>query len=73
MPKLIYYRDKCIGCGVCQEMQPELWRLSKKDGQAVLLQASVKKGIYQLMTPLPSIQVTGKVIAACPARAIRLV
>ena len=48
MANIIHYRNKCIGCGICYEMQPELWRMSKKDGKAVLLNAQLKKTVHIL-------------------------
>lgn len=72
MARIIHYRDKCIGCGICQEMQPSFWRMSKKDGKANLLQASIKKGIHQLVITESDIRSTEEVIKACPARIIKL-
>ena len=43
MSKIIFYRNNCIGCSICREMQPEVWRMSKKDGKAVLLKSIEKK------------------------------
>lgn len=51
MPKIILYRNKCIGCGICYEMQPENWRMSKRDGKAMLLNATIKKDIAMLILP----------------------
>ena len=45
MFKIIHYRTKCIGCGICYEIEPILWRISKKDGKATLLNSESKKGI----------------------------
>jgi ferredoxin len=73
MAKIIHYRDKCIGCGVCFEMQPEIWRMSKKDGKATLLRATEKKTIHIL--PLhPSLESLTIVVAkACPVKIIKIV
>jgi ferredoxin len=73
MAKIIHYRDKCIGCSVCFEMQPEIWRMSKKDGKATLLKAIEKKNIYIL--PLhPSIEsLTNDVAKSCPVKIIKIV
>jgi ferredoxin len=73
MAKIIHYRDKCIGCGVCFEIQPETWRMSKKDGKATLLRATEKKSIYIL--PLhPSLESsTIEVAKACPVKIIKIV
>jgi ferredoxin len=73
MAKIIHYRDKCIGCGVCYEMQPEIWRMSTKDGKATLLRATQKKSIHIL--PLQaSIEILTKEVAkACPVKIIKIV
>lgn len=71
MPKILFYRNKCIGCSICREMQPELWRMSKKDGKAVLLQSVQKKEVYQLTVAESMIERSKEVAAACPARVIK--
>ncbi|HWI90284.1 MAG TPA: ferredoxin [Flavisolibacter sp.] len=72
MSKIIFYRDKCIGCSICQEMQPELWRMSKKDGKAVLLRSIQKKKVLQLEIHNVFLQRTTEVVEACPARVIKI-
>jgi ferredoxin len=72
MPKIIFYRNKCIGCSICREMQPEIWRMSKKDGKAVLLHAIEKKQIHQLeLSPL-FVDRSIEVAEACLARVIKI-
>lgn len=73
MSKIIHYRNKCIGCGICQQQQPTLWRMSKKDGKAILLQAIEKKGIYQLAIPIYLLELTITVAKACPVNVIKIV
>lgn len=73
MSKIIHYRDKCIGCSVCFEMQPEIWRMSKKDGKATLLRAIEKKSIYMLPVH-PSMEALSIDVAkACPVKIIKIV
>ena len=71
MPKILFYRNKCIGCSICQEMQPEVWRMSKKDGKAVLLQSIQKKQVHQLPIHHELVQKAEEVAAACPVRIIK--
>ena len=73
MAKIIHYRNKCIGCGICFEMQPELWRMSKKDGKAILLKAVEKKNVFVL--PLNNLTAlkTQDVKKACPVKIIKIV
>ena len=72
MSKILQYRIKCIGCGVCYEQQPGLWRMSKKDGRATLLNATGKKGIFSLTIPDWQVQQSREIAAACPVRIIKV-
>lgn len=72
MLKIIHYRSKCIGCGVCYEQQPALWRMSKKDGKATLLRSINKKGIFQLTVPGEVIEQSKWVAKACPVNIIKI-
>lgn len=73
MPKIIHYRDKCIGCGICFEMQPELWRMSRKDGKAVLVGAEEKRETDVLIVNNLLLQEAKVVAAACPVKIIKTV
>ena len=48
--RIIYYRQKCTGCNACVEADSRRWRISKKDGKSVLINAKEKKGIYLFTT-----------------------
>jgi len=72
MPKLIHYRDKCIGCGICYELQPDFWRMSKRDGKATLVNSIQKRGIYILEINERDKASSLKTIEACPVKVIRL-
>lgn len=72
MPKIIHYRKKCIGCGICHEMQPALWRMSKKDGKATLLKSIPKKEVFILQVNDIILQQTQEAARACPVRIIKL-
>jgi ferredoxin len=41
-------REKCIGCNYCVEAAAYRWRMSKKDGKAVLLGAKERRGYYTI-------------------------
>jgi ferredoxin len=73
MPKVILYRNKCIGCGVCQERQPDLWRMSKKDGKATLLGATQKKDTFVLPIHPAFEDGARETAGVCPARIIQVV
>ncbi|HRN49212.1 MAG TPA: ferredoxin [Niabella sp.] len=72
MSKIIHYRNKCIGCGLCHEQQPELWRMSKKDGKATLLNAVQKRETWVL--PLNELhrEKLEQVIVGCPVKVIKV-
>jgi len=72
MSKIIHYRNKCIGCGLCHEQQPELWRMSKKDGKATLLNADLKKDVHVLVLNEIHRQPLQQVIAGCPVKVIKI-
>ena len=72
MPKVIFYRNNCIGCSICREMQPSIWRMSRKDGKAVLLNSIEKKKIFQLDIHDSFVDGAKEVVEACPVRVIKL-
>lgn len=72
MPKVVHYRDKCIGCGVCYEQQPARWRMSKKDGKATLIKGVRKKEVFVLELPMAELDQTKEVALACPVRVIKV-
>lgn len=64
-------RAKCIGCNYCAELNPDNFRMSKKDGKSVLLNSTDKKGFYTSKNPnatgLPQAESAAK---ACPVNII---
>jgi ferredoxin len=72
MHKIIHYRNKCIGCGICYELQPEFWRMSKKDGKVSLLNSTLKKDVYILQINKSVFQESVEVAQACPVKIIKV-
>jgi ferredoxin len=72
MAKIIHYRKKCIGCGICFELQPELWRMSMKDGKATLLRSTEKKDVFIYTISNNMHQQTLEVAGACPVKIIKV-
>ncbi len=72
MHKIIHYRNKCIGCGICYEQQPEMWRMSKKDGKATLIKGVGKKDVFVLPVSTIALQRSLEVASACPVRIIKV-
>jgi ferredoxin len=71
MFKIIQYRNKCIGCGICFERQPGIWRMSKKDGKATLIDAELKKGIYMVTVNEKLKFQSQETAKACPVKIIK--
>ncbi len=63
-------RDKCIGCNYCVELAFERWRMSKKDGKAVLLGSVNKKGFHNLRVDDGEYEMNKKAADACPVNII---
>lgn len=64
-------RKKCIGCNYCVELAPEQFRMSKKDGKSVLLNAIEKKGFYTIKSYNEAIfEANDKASKACPVNII---
>ncbi len=64
-------RKKCIGCNYCVELAPAQFQMSKKDGKAVLLKSTEKKGFFTVKSPDHSIfEACKKAVEACPTKVI---
>jgi len=72
MAKIIHYRNKCIGCNICFELQPEFWRMSMKDGKATLLRSIEKKGVHILSVSENHLQQSNHVAKTCPVNIIKV-
>lgn len=72
MPKIIHYRNKCIGCNICYEAQPEYWRLSRRDGKATLVGAILKKDTYILEIPECDVEASNATAEHCPVKVIKV-
>ena len=66
-------RVKCIGCNYCVEMAPEQFQMSKKDGKAVLLRSTNKKGFFTFKSREDFIyNDCDKAAKACPVKIINV-
>ncbi len=71
MPKIIYYRDKCIGCCSCLE-HSNLWKISKEDGKAILLNSEKKKDTYVKEIDISEVEESVKAAKDCPVGIIKV-
>ncbi len=46
MIRVSHQREKCIGCGYCEEIASYRWKMNTTDGKSDLLESTSKKGIF---------------------------
>lgn len=69
--KLLYFENKCIGCGACAIACPDFWILSEESGKAILTGSiEKKKGNYYLDIFAEEQHKAEKSKASCPTKAI---
>ncbi len=73
MPKIIHYREKCIGCNSCVEIDPKHWKICDKDGKSKLINSCEKKGVFRL--EIDNVEKEKAQIAAenCPVSIIQVI
>ena len=72
MVRIIYQRNKCIGCNSCVEAAPERWRVSKKDGRCTLIGGKEKKGMYNALVDHEEYEQNLQAAKNCPVKIIRV-
>ena len=72
MLRITYFREKCIGCGVCVEIAPYRWRMSKKDGKSTLINGHQKNNVHQVVVDQD--EEKDNILASdnCPVNIIRI-
>ena len=72
--KGILYRNKCIACGYCQSLAPELWAISPDDGKAVWIESNENSSEVVFFSISPELYLLVKRSAeTCPINAIKVV
>jgi len=71
MPKIIHFRQNCIGCDSCVEHAPRYWCMDE-DGKSTLERAEYKDGIGIL--EIDEVEIPGNIEACrdCPVGIIRI-
>ncbi len=72
MLRITYFREKCIGCGVCVEIAPFRWRMSKKDGKSTLLHSQKKNNVYQVIVDIDEKKDNKLAAENCPVSIIHI-
>ncbi len=70
MSKIIFEKDKCIGCGVCASVCPEFWEMSD-DNKAVLKNSEQKEDdVYELEVEEAGCNTSAS--ESCPVQCIKV-
>ena len=70
MIKIVHEKEKCIGCGLCASICPEIFEISE-DGRAHLKNSKKNEGGVELEIK-ESIPCINEAIDACPLKIIKL-
>jgi len=73
MPKIIHYRENCIGCNTCVEHVPKQWNISFEDGKSDLIGSIKKKEVHIL--EISTVELENNELAAkdCPVSIIKII
>lgn len=72
MPKIVHYRDNCIGCNSCVEHSPEHWEMSKEDGKSNLKGSEKKKEVFVLQISEVEVEKNKEAAEDCPMNIIKV-
>ncbi len=72
MPKIVQFRDNCIGCNSCKEHAPDYWEMNEADGKMTLKDSKNKNGV--LVREIFDLEIEKNLEAArdCPVGIIRI-
>ena len=66
-------RAKCIGCNYCQEVSPEQFSMSEKDGKANLVEARERRGFHTVkIHDMSLVEANLEAEKSCPAKIIKV-
>jgi ferredoxin len=71
--RILFQREKCIGCNYCVEQAPERWQMSKRDGKSVLIGGKLKGNMVQVEVGEAEREANMRAAEVCPVKIIRLV
>ncbi len=63
-------RARCIGCNYCVEAAPHRWRMSKRDGRSVLIDAKERRGFWTVKVTEEELAANEKAAQLCPVKII---
>ncbi|MCC6722476.1 MAG: ferredoxin [Bacteroidia bacterium] len=72
MIRIIYQREKCIGCNACTEASKFRWRLSRKDGKSILIDSIKKRNFHIAIAGDDEWEANKTAAENCPVKIIKL-
>ncbi len=72
MIRILYRREKCIGCCTCAEVYYKRWRMSGRDGKANLIGSKEKGGYFRISVDDDEWDEAVKAAEGCPVKIIIL-
>tara|TARA_Y100000310_G_scaffold329214_1_gene398620 strand:- start:175 stop:396 length:222 start_codon:yes stop_codon:yes gene_type:complete len=71
MAKIIFERDKCIGCGSCAALCPKNWQV-QDDGKSKLLGSKLDPGTKNYIKEVEEVGCNQDAADACPVKCIHV-
>ncbi|NOZ47534.1 MAG: ferredoxin [Chlorobi bacterium] len=72
MVRIAFQRNKCIGCGSCNEVAPSRWVMNEKDGKSILLESKPSKSFFHLTVGDEEFNENIEAAELCPVNIIRV-
>lgn len=72
MIKIIFQRDKCIGCNSCVTNAPNNWKINEEDGKAELLNSKKCGKFFVLETSDDEFEDNKRASEDCPVNIIEV-
>ncbi len=72
MVRIVHFREKCIGCNACVELAPDRWKMSRKDGKSILVDADERNGIYTALVGDDELKKNLTAARTCPTNIIKV-
>ncbi len=70
--KIIHEREKCIGCGACVALCPEIFEMTE-DGKASLKKGKKNEVTGNFEKELAGLSCSQEAVDACPVEIIRII
>jgi ferredoxin len=72
MISISHHRQKCIGCGYCEEVAPYRWKMDTIDGKANLIGAIKKRDFFNYQSTDEELEDNLKAAELCPVKIIKV-